>query len=70
MEAPFLGLAIILIELPVKRLPVETEQARLLTLKAAWNGDRSALAPATFRKRVQRATERLRAAWRSRHGTS
>jgi len=39
------------------------------TLKAAWRGDRSALAPATFRKRVQRATERLRAAWRSRHGT-
>jgi RNA polymerase sigma factor (sigma-70 family) len=40
------------------------------TLVAAWNGDRSAVAPATFRKRVQRATERLRTAWRSRHGTS
>jgi RNA polymerase sigma-70 factor (ECF subfamily) len=39
------------------------------TLKAAWAGDRSVVAPATFRKRVQRATERLRAAWRSRHGT-
>lgn len=40
------------------------------TLMAAWRGDRSAIAPATFRKRLQRATERLRAAWRSRHGTS
>jgi RNA polymerase sigma-70 factor (ECF subfamily) len=39
------------------------------TLRAAWRGERAAIAPATFRKRVQRATERLRAAWRSRHGT-
>jgi RNA polymerase sigma-70 factor (ECF subfamily) len=41
----------------------------IATLKAAWRGERAAIAPATFRKRVQRATERLRAAWRSRHGT-
>jgi RNA polymerase sigma-70 factor (ECF subfamily) len=39
------------------------------TLSAAWRGERPAIAPTTFRKRVQRATERLRAAWRSRHGT-
>lgn len=40
------------------------------TLSAAWRGERPAIAPTAFRKRVQRATERLRAAWRSRHGTS
>lgn len=39
------------------------------TLAAAWRGERPAIAPTAFRKRVQRATERLRAAWRSRHGT-
>jgi RNA polymerase sigma-70 factor (ECF subfamily) len=39
------------------------------TLAAVWRGDRPAIAPTAFRKRVQRATERLRAAWRSRHGT-
>jgi len=39
------------------------------TLAAAWRGERPAIAAAAFRKRVQRATERLRAAWRSRHGT-
>lgn len=40
------------------------------TLAAAWGGDRPPIAPTAFRKRVQRATLRLRAAWRSRHGTS
>jgi RNA polymerase sigma-70 factor, ECF subfamily len=39
------------------------------TLAAVWQGERPAIAPTAFRKRVQRATERLRAAWRSRHGT-
>jgi RNA polymerase sigma-70 factor (ECF subfamily) len=39
------------------------------TLEAAWRGERPPIQPAAFRKRVQRATERLRAAWRSRHGT-
>jgi RNA polymerase sigma-70 factor (ECF subfamily) len=39
------------------------------TLSAAWRGERPAIPPTAFRKRVQRATERLRAAWRSRHGT-
>ncbi len=39
------------------------------TLAAAWRGERPSIAAAAFRKRVQRATERLRAAWRSRHGT-
>ena len=38
------------------------------TLIAAWGGERPAIPPTAFRKRVQRATERLRAAWRSRHG--
>jgi RNA polymerase sigma-70 factor (ECF subfamily) len=40
------------------------------TLDAVWRGERPPIPPAAFRKRVQRATERLRAAWRSRHGTS
>ena len=31
--------------------------------------DRAALAPATFRKRLERALSRLRTTWRSRHGT-
>jgi len=39
------------------------------TLAAAWRGERPPIPPTAFRKRVQRATERLRAAWRSRHGT-
>jgi RNA polymerase sigma-70 factor (ECF subfamily) len=39
------------------------------TLSAAWRGERPSIAATAFRKRVQRATERLRAAWRSRHGT-
>ena len=30
---------------------------------------RRALAPATFRKRLERALGRLRTSWRSRHGT-
>jgi RNA polymerase sigma-70 factor, ECF subfamily len=38
------------------------------TLAAFAAGERPALAPATFRKRVQRALTRLRAAWRTRHG--
>jgi RNA polymerase sigma-70 factor (ECF subfamily) len=41
-----------------------------LMLRAAWNGERPDLPAATFRKRVQRASERLRALWRSRHGTA
>ena len=38
------------------------------TLAAFAAGERPALAPATFRKRVQRALTRLRAAWGTRHG--
>ena len=38
------------------------------TLAAAWHGERPEITQAAFRKRLQRATERLRAAWRSRHG--
>jgi RNA polymerase sigma factor (sigma-70 family) len=40
------------------------------TLWAAWTGDdeaRAGVAPATFRKRLERALARFRAAWRSRH---
>jgi RNA polymerase sigma-70 factor, ECF subfamily len=33
------------------------------------DADRTALAPATFRKRLERALARLRNSWRSRHGT-
>ena len=41
------------------------------TIAAAIDGDpegRAGVAPATFRKRLERALARLRAAWRSRHG--
>jgi RNA polymerase sigma-70 factor (ECF subfamily) len=40
------------------------------TLVAAWTDDvgaRAAIAPATFRKRLERALSRFRAGWRSRH---
>jgi RNA polymerase sigma-70 factor (ECF subfamily) len=46
--------------------------ADLQMIEAALEGDGAAalgLAPATFRKRVQRAFDRLRAAWRTKHGT-
>jgi RNA polymerase sigma-70 factor, ECF subfamily len=42
------------------------------TITAAIDGDpdgRAGIAPATFRKRLERALARLRAAWRSKHGT-
>ncbi|MEY4581168.1 MAG: hypothetical protein RL701_5871 [Pseudomonadota bacterium] len=38
------------------------------TLIASVSGQRPALPQATFRKRLERAVERLRTAWRSRHG--
>lgn len=38
------------------------------TLHAVLSGERPALPQATFRKRVERAVGRLRAAWSSRHG--
>lgn len=41
-------------------------------IAAAITGDdelRAAIAPATFRKRLERALARLRTSWRSRHGT-
>lgn len=41
----------------------------IATLAAAWRNDRPKASAVAFRKRLQRATERLRAAWRSRHGT-
>jgi RNA polymerase sigma-70 factor (ECF subfamily) len=37
------------------------------TLHAMMTGERPAVPPATFRKRLERALGRLRAAWRSRH---
>ena len=43
------------------------------TLTAAWSDDpdaRASIPPATFRKRLERALARFRAAWRSRHGVS
>jgi len=36
---------------------------------AVTDADRTSLAPATFRKRLERALSRLRTSWRSRHGT-
>jgi RNA polymerase sigma-70 factor (ECF subfamily) len=36
---------------------------------AVTDADRASLAPATFRKRLERALSRLRTSWRSRHGT-
>jgi RNA polymerase sigma-70 factor (ECF subfamily) len=47
--------------------------ADVATITAALAGDpvaRAGLAPATFRKRLERALDRLRSAWRSRHGHS
>ena len=38
------------------------------TLRLYARGDRAAIAAATFRKRVQRALERLRAVWKVTHG--
>ncbi len=38
------------------------------TLRLYARGDRAAIAAATFRKRVQRALERLRAVWKVKHG--
>jgi RNA polymerase sigma-70 factor (ECF subfamily) len=46
--------------------------ADVRTILAAVEDDvalRAGVAPATFRKRLERAVERLRLAWRSRHGT-
>lgn len=41
------------------------------TLRAAWSGEeRPTAMSAVFRKRLQRAKERLRSAWRSRHGAT
>jgi len=40
----------------------------LETLRLFRNGERAAVAAATFRKRVERAMARLRAAWRVKHG--
>lgn len=37
--------------------------------RALTEGDRPAVAPATLRKRLERALSRLRTSWRSRHGT-
>jgi RNA polymerase sigma-70 factor (ECF subfamily) len=42
--------------------------ADIATLHAAWSGTRPTAMSAGFRKRLQRAKERLRSAWRSRHG--
>ena len=38
------------------------------TLHAAWDGERPTAMSVAFRKRLQRAKERLRSAWKSRHG--
>ena len=47
----------------------ELRPSDVATLVAFAHGARPALAPATFRKRVERALERLRAVWREKHGT-
>jgi RNA polymerase sigma-70 factor (ECF subfamily) len=44
--------------------------ADLETLRLFRSGERAAVAAATFRKRVERAIQRLRAAWQVRHGRS
>jgi RNA polymerase sigma factor (sigma-70 family) len=44
--------------------------ADLETLRLFRSGERAAVAAATFRKRVERALQRLRAAWQVRHGRS
>jgi RNA polymerase sigma-70 factor, ECF subfamily len=44
--------------------------ADIETITLAINdAERAAIAPATFRKRLERALSRLRTSWRSRHGT-
>ena len=42
--------------------------ADAMTLRVYMNDERPGVAPATFRKRVQRAVGRLRAAWKTGHG--
>jgi len=44
--------------------------ADIETLHAAWSGERPTATGVVFRKLLQRAKERLRAAWRSRHGAA
>jgi RNA polymerase sigma factor (sigma-70 family) len=44
-------------------------EADIATLEAVRNGERPDVAPATFRKRLERALCRFRTAWRSKHGT-
>ncbi len=48
----------------------ELKTEDVAALQAAWRGEGVEIARATLRKRVQRASERLRALWRSRHGTT
>ena len=42
----------------------------IIALQAAWHEEHVDVPKATLRKRVQRASERLRTLWRSRHGTT
>jgi RNA polymerase sigma-70 factor (ECF subfamily) len=63
-----------LLERDMVRMMEETlgtlSPADLETLRLFRNGERAAVAAATFRKRVERALARLRAAWRLKHGRS
>jgi RNA polymerase sigma-70 factor (ECF subfamily) len=55
----------------VADVAIALSPADAATLAAAWTDDdaaRAAVAPATFRKRLERALARFRTAWRSRHG--
>ncbi len=61
MQREVLGL----LEDTMGTLSVGDREALAISLGRAPRGD---MAPATFRKRLQRATERLRVAWRETHG--
>lgn len=56
------------LELAAKELLGELKPSDAETLRAAISGHRPAIQGATFRKRMQRALERLRSLWRTRHG--
>lgn len=56
------------LELAANELLRELRPADAETLRAVMRGQRPPVKAATFRKRMQRALERLRTLWRTRHG--
>lgn len=56
------------LEMAARELLDELRPSDAETLRGAMSGQRPAIEGATFRKRMQRALERLRALWRTRHG--